>query len=667
MTDRDRFELEMSAEMEPPSGLGDRVLVGLAVVALVGGALIAVGNVLPDPEDVAQASAAQSSRASRTPRPSPTPEPPRVAALVEPDIEIVSQQPSLGFDGWIRALHDLAIRGRPVLDAPEIGVFEEGEISLVSSQEESLESGWLFLQERGGWILSTIDGVDVIRRYQYPRYRYSGWVQSVTAGPDGFVVILSQPGGPDVYEPSRPATSTDGASWRSADPSPFSSWGGVNGVASGPAGWLAAGFVRDDTRGRVLLWSSPDGLAWTRLGMLEGVHDEFVTQLLASDHGYLLETYSHGRGFSPSGTLWSSPDGLLWRESTDPLLGHLIEGERRIAALHDGFYLWDGYGNPTATSSFAAFSEDGLSWNEVEDGPDGANLQITQFEDRLVAIDLDRKTLAPRVWSGAVADRQVSWIRETASDAAFTGAVTRQLVSDGTGVFAFGEDLATDEGLVWTGDGLQWARESLPASFGGIPLIAAGGPNGAVVVGYRRSLRGDNPIFWHLSATGRWLPEADPILVAVPDPAGEDCPALPDEFLEYAVVDAAAIVSCHGATPITFRAYSVPCRECAGSMEGNPEPAWLLNPQSDQFWLSPDDTHADWTTTAVLDPSLVPLDPDWTRAWLEVTGHFDDPAAATCHREPVADEIAYWYGLQPLVDQCRMTFVVTEVKLISPP
>jgi hypothetical protein len=247
------------------------------------------------------------------------------------------------------------------------------------------------------------------------------------------------------------------------------------------------------------------------------------------------------------------------------------------------------------------------------------------------------------------------------------GGVVGQLVSDGTRLFAFGWDLATEEALVWTRDGQQWVRSSLPDSFGGIPMVAAAGPRGSVVVGYRRSLRGDNPVFWHRSATGRWLPEADPILVGVPDPSGDDCPALPDEFLEYIVVDAAAVVSCHGAKPITFRAYSVVCNGCSGTMEGNPAPAWLLNPQTDQLWLSPDDVHTDWTSTAVLDPSLVPRDPAWTRAWLEVTGHFDDPAAATCQREPVADEIAYWYGVQSFIDQCRMTFVVTDVTVISPP
>lgn len=655
----------MSPGMQPPSGLGDRILVGLAVVALLGGAVIAVGNLLPDADEVAQASEAPSSPPSRTPRPSPTPEPPRVAALVEPDIEMVPPQPYFGFEGWIRALRDLPIRGRPVLDAPEVGVFEQGEIAYVSAPEDPSESGWLLLSERGGWIATTVGGEEVVRRYEYQGSRYSGWISGVTAGPDGFVAILSQPGGPDVYEPSRPVTSIDGASWRPADSSPFSSWG-VNGVAWGPAGWLAVGSVSDDTNARIWLWSSPDGLAWTRLGMLEGVDDEWVTRLLGSDDGYLLETYSPSRDFSPYGTLWSSPDGLLWRESTDPLLAQGFQGERRIEALKEGFYLWDGGGDPTGLSSLAAFSGDGLSWTQVQIGPNGANLRLTSHQGRLVATDLDRKTLATRVWSGMVADREVIWI-QTGSDAAFSGGVVGQLVSDGARVLAFGWDLATDGALLWTGDGQQWVRASLPDSFGGIPLVAAAGPNGAVVVGYRHSLRGDNPVFWHRSPSGRWLPEADPILAAVPDPSGDDCPALPDEVLEYIVVDAAAVVACHGAAPITFRAYSVACNNCWGTMEGNEEPAWLLNPQSDQLWLSPDEAHADWTATAVLDPSLVPLDPAWTRAWLEVTGHFDDPAAATCHREPVAEEIAYWYGTQPLIDQCRMTFVVTGVTVISPP
>jgi hypothetical protein len=666
MTDRDRVELQMSPGMQPPSGLADRVLVGLAVAVLIGAAVIAVGNVLPDPDEIGQASAEPSSRPSRTPRPSATPILARVATLVEPDIEITPAPPYAGFDGWIRALRDLPIRASPGLEAEETGVMTKDSIAIASSQDQSLDGlGWLFVQERGGWVASTIGGVEVVRRFEYPRYRYSGWVNSLTAGPDGFVAILSPPGGPDVYEPARPATSTDGATWRSADPSAFDPWG-LNAVAWGPAGWLAAGYVSDDITARIWIWGSPDGLAWTRLGMLDGVEGDYVTQLVASDRGYLLETYSPDRGL-PYGTLWSSLDGLVWRESTDPLLRQFLSGGRRIAVLPDGFYTWDAGNNSPGGSSLAAFSGDGLSWSEVENGPDGSNLEVTSLQGGLVAIGMDRETLAPRVWSGVVQDGQVSWIRETASEPTFAGAIVRHLVSDGARVFAVGWDRATDEPLVWTGDGLHWARESLPESFGGVPLTAAAGPGGAVVVGSRHTLRGDNPIFWRRSAGGGWLPEWDPILEAVPDPQPEDCPSPPDEFLEYTVVDAAAMVACYGAAPITFRAYSSACEGCAGGMEGNPEPAWLLDAGANQLWLSPNDTNADYNTTAVLSPQLIPLDPAWTQTWVEVTGHYDDPAAATCHREPLPDEIPYWYGQQPVIDQCRMTFVVSEVTVVSGP
>ena len=665
MTDRDRVELEMSPGMQPPSGLGDRVLVGLAMAVLIGAALIAVGNVLPDPDEAANASTEPSSRPTRSPRPSPTPVQPRVAALVEPDIEITPAPPYAGFDGWIRALRDLPIRASPGLEAEETGVLTADSIALASSQEQSADGlGWLFLRERGGWVASTIGGVEVVRRYEYSRVRYSGWVDSLTAGPDGFLAILSPPSGPDVYEPARPAISTDGATWQAADPSAFGPWG-VNGVAWGPAGWLAAGHVSDDIRARIWIWGSPDGLNWTRLGMLDGVEDDYVTQLVASDRGYLLETHSRDGGYG--GTLWSSLDGLVWRESTDPLLRHFPFGGGRITALSDGFYMWDTGTDSPGGSLFAAFSGDGLRWSEVENGPDGTNLVVSSYGHGLVAIGMDQETLAPRVWTGVVQDGQVSWIRETAGERTFAGAIVRHLVSDGARVFAVGWDRATDEPLVWTGDGLQWARESLPASFGGVPLTAAAGPGGAIVVGPRHTLRGYNPIFWRRIAGGGWLPEPDPILEAVPDPQPEDCPPPPDEFLEYTVVDAAAMVSCYGAAPITFRAYSSPCEGCGGGMEGNPEPAWLLNAGANQLWLSPNDTNFDYSTPAVLSPPLIPPDPAWTRTWVEVTGHYDDPAATSCRRDPFPGELSYWYGQQAIIDQCRMTFVVTKVTVLSGP
>jgi hypothetical protein len=670
MTDRDRFELEMSPGMQPPSGLGDRVLVGLALLVLIGGAAIAVVRVLPDADQVAQGSQAPSSRPPRTPRPVPTPEPPRVATLEDPDVEFSPQQPYSGFDGWIRALDDIAVRSNPDPEAGEVGVLTSGELAYANSPQDrpDLPAGWLLLQDPSGWIQSVVGGVDQVRRYEYPRYRYSGSIDSIVAGPDGFVAMVMPPGGPDSYEARSTAISSDGGSWRGAGETLVDSWNG-GAIAWGPAGWLAASYVTDNSLGlgRVLIWSSADGLQWTRLGMLGGVTSEFVTQLLGSEQGYLLETYPEQGGYSPNGgTLWSSADGLTWVESKDPVLTHTIYGDRRITALRRGFYLWDTGGDPVNRDRIAAFSADGQTWSELDHGPDGIGLQLADLGGGIVAIDLNRDSLAARVWSGVLVEGRVSWIRETASDEAFAGGVVQRLVSDGTRVFAFGWDASTEEPLVWSGNGVTWVRSALPESFGGIPTLAAAGPSGVVVVGHRHTLRGDNPIFWHRTATGRWVPEPEPILEAVPDPAAADCRQPPIDLPEFNVVDVQAVISCLGATPFTFRAFSFACGECYGTMSGNPQPAWLLNPTDNLLFLAPSETHTDWSATAALGPLLKP-DQAWRGAWIEITGHYDDPAALTCRQEVDADSVEWWSGRTWLIDQCRATFVVTAVKVVSGP
>lgn len=666
MTDRDRFELEMSPGMQPPSGLGDRVLVGLALLVLIGAAVIAVAKVLPDADQIAQGSEPPSSRPERTPRPVPTPKPPRVAVIQDPDVEISPPPTTNLFNGWVRALDDIVVRSSPEAGAHEVGILKKDELTYGSEEEgPSHAQGWLLIQDPPGYIATVVGGIEQVRQYEYPRYRYSGAIGSLVAGPGGFVAMVLPANGPDTYELGRTAISSDGGTWRSAGVSLVDSPNGGS-IAWGPAGWLTASYVTDGTNGRIWLWASADGLRWTGLGVLGGLNSEAVVQLVGSEGGYLLETTSERGGFSPNGTtIWSSTDGQSWVESTHPSTTHTIAGQRRIASIQSGFYLWDSGVDQVNSDQFAAFSADGLTWSELDHGPDGIGLQVASIGDEIVAIDMNRTSLAPRVWSAVFDQGQVSWIRESASDQAFAGGVVRTLVSDGTSVFAFGWDASSEEPLVWSGDGVHWVRSALPEAFGGIPTLAAAGPTGVVVLGYRHTLRGDNPIFWHRTATGRWVPEPDPILEAVPDPT-TDCPPVPSDFPEFATVDAAGLVGCYGSTPFTFRAYSVACGECSGEMGGSPQPAWLLNPHDRQLFLSPSKTQGDWSATAVLGPSLQP-DPAWGGTWIEITGHFDDPAAPSCRQNVDADFIEWWGGRTWLIDQCRETFVVTAVRVVSGP
>ena len=71
---------------------------------------------------------------------------------------------------------------------------------------------------------------------------------------------------------------------------------------------------------------------------------------------------------------------------------------------------------------------------------------------------------------------------------------------------------------------------------------------------------------------------------------------------------------------------------------------------------------------AVMPPTLalVPAK-EWLGAWLEVTGHFDDPLAETCRFTPSRVELEDYAGAIWGVNDCRHQFVVTAVRLVDGP
>jgi hypothetical protein len=105
---------------------------------------------------------------------------------------------------------------------------------------------------------------------------------------------------------------------------------------------------------------------------------------------------------------------------------------------------------------------------------------------------------------------------------------------------------------------------------------------------------------------------------------------------------------------------------CFGGATGSGIPAWLATPDTNQLALSPIEGFDGWWPTAVLDPRLK-QDPAWKKTWLEVTGHFDDPAAAGCRLTPSRDEEASYQGRQSVIDACRQRFVVTSLTPVPGP
>jgi hypothetical protein len=663
----DHIPIETSEGHRPPSPAGDRLLIGLAAVALSGGLLIATANLLGvgDP-GIANGSPSPTARAHSTPRPSPT-ERPRIDFTVEPGTPPAASVPVQPFSGWIRAQTDLVLRIGPVPNALEVGVLAKDAIAYADAWGDSgpAERGWLHVLAPSpiGWIATPVGGTDLVERYAPGQNPGSASVWQIVAGAEGFVAIGTPPSMTGDYPAPVVLTSADGGHWHESSTEIFNSmygWGPST-VAWGPAGWLAISAVDSGSGSTSWVWQSADGVRWRPLGAMGGLpKDATPSRLVASEVGYLLSVGNPRSGGASS--LFASRDGVTWHESADPALGR--EAWVQVAATSIGFLAWDG-AEGIAQTKAPLFSLDGRTWSAT-DGPRGDGLQITSLADQIIAVDLDPESGAPRIWLGTAAGDGIAWLRDQDSDEAFRGARVTNLVSDGLRAVAVGWEIATDEPLTWAFSGERWRRSTLPHEFrGGIPRLAAGGPAGIVVLGYRPTVRGANPTFWHRTTGGGWVPELSPVFEVVPDPGGEECGALPNDALTYSVVDRPMAVACFGTAPITLRAWATRCDGCYWAASGR-EPAWLMGANEQQLFLSPI-ASSDWGgTTAVVDPSL-PYDPSWEEQWLEVTGHFDDPAAAECRWTPGPDEMGFYEGRQAVIDQCRQQFVVTAVAVVDGP
>ena len=134
-----------------------------------------------------------------------------------------------------------------------------------------------------------------------------------------------------------------------------------------------------------------------------------------------------------------------------------------------------------------------------------------------------------------------------------------------------------------------------------------------------------------------------------------DCPAEPETLTidDVATMPPFAVVECFGDREITFKGTVI--TGFGGYMVGEFEPYWLAAPNSFAGVISTASG-----TFAYTMPSGQTGFKDGQR--IEITGHFDDPAAGKCHMAvgdppvPVPDKLARMW--------CRTRFVATEVKVL---
>jgi hypothetical protein len=681
LDDFEDLPVETVAGDRSAGAVADRLLIGLAAAALLGGLLIAAANLLSGflPETAAgpsQPAEPPSSQPAATARPTSTERPAR-EILVIPGEPPEMEDPYLGFSTayWVEALEPLPIHALPGSN-DVMGRIRSGEVILAEDQpwEEGAEA-WLYAYgaRTPGWIpIAGRDGRPLARLHLADNQVYPGWVGSLAAGPTGFVLHGMGPTIGARREEPVAMVSADGERWSPVGV-PMTPWGGWV-AAWGPSGYLAMSAVTGP-QGLVStwLWESASGTDWSPVGELDFPTNESVLQLAGSEQGYLLAVASSDDG---SANLWFSPDGLVWQESrgsivdlADTTLQTYGPHALRIAASPAGFVSWVSTG-AEQRGIVATYSSDGRRWAPIQltSGAGAMSLTFALTGDRVLGLGSDDEGRW-RAFAGSQAGA-ISLEPAPHLEVAFEGAAVWSLVSDGQTAYAFGTDRNNGSDLAWAGDGSGWRRIATPEDGFGAPVgVVAAGPAGVVAVGGEPNGVLTEPILWHLRTDGRWARQASSVIPPIPRPTSDDCGDLPDTAVEFMGLAPAIAVPCFGSRPMSFTAWSIECDGCfIGGHGPRGAAGWLLNPRR-TFQLVPiqdENSETGYAREAIAAPEL-----EWRDAfagtWLEVTGHYDDPASGDCRRLPSPTDESYFPGPQVLVNVCRQRFVVTEATVVDGP
>jgi hypothetical protein len=258
----------------------------------------------------------------------------------------------------------------------------------------------------------------------------------------------------------------------------------MSGVASGPDGFVAVGWISPDFHGAI--WHSTDGHRWSL-----GPRLDPNTQLTAVTAGQTRFVAVGMRGSAAQAL--ASTDGVSWTVTEDESafsqpLTHLTSVTHWSGGFAAGGYFGDEFGQAEAA---VWLSPDGRRWTRVPDAG-------TFADARVYAIGADGSGLVavgragPSGGSGPgvvwMSSDGRSWTR-VPGQAAFDQASMRTVAAvPGIGLVAGGTDARQTTALAWTSaDGRTWARIPLGGASGlgsrvTVAAVVAGGP-GAVAVG----------------------------------------------------------------------------------------------------------------------------------------------------------------------------------------
>lgn len=331
-------------------------------------------------------------------------------------------------------------------------------------------------------------------------------IETVIAAGPGFVAVGSDETDGAVW------TSTDGRAW-SRVPDPDGVLGGpgdqrIEDIVARPGGLVAVGGDSDETQGDIAVWLSSNGLDWTRVPTDEALAPgtgQIALGVAAGGPGLVMVGLAEYRDSSVA-AVWTSPDGLAWTRV--PHDGSVFGGENGSAMT--AVSAWDrglvavGQDNAFDGSPDAAawFSLDGLTWSKAPYDFDTFGglfapydsqymLDVTVGDDLIVGVGVEGPFSEARaaIWAAATSDTLVAvglpvpgpdepingivatsasgWKRielesEIARGPWLGGLMITDVIGGGPGLIAVGTEFvgeAAAVAAVWTSeDGLDWTR-----------------------------------------------------------------------------------------------------------------------------------------------------------------------------------------------------------------
>lgn len=341
----------------------------------------------------------------------------------------------------------------------------------------------------------------------------SASMSAVVAGGPGLVALgMGGAGyGPMVW------ASADGIAWTQVAVESEGEVWFYDAVVAGP-GLVAIGVRPSDEDPDVAVWTSADGYSWSEVpdeaGVRGGSGEQVANSLTAGGPGVVAVGFEGYEG-EIDGAVWTSPDGINWTRVPDGLGVFGGPGDQRIYAVTSG-----GPGLVAVGEDFQGdapdiavwVSPDGFAWTRVVDdgGVLGGPGEQSAFS---VVAGGPGLVMVGRVSGESESDGAVWWSADGSTwvrgdpEGALTGPGNQTLVSvvaTANGLVAAGRDDSDggEDAAVWVStDGITWVEVAAdPVVFGGEDSQYVAGStiwsSGVVIVGWEQSALDSSAVIW---------------------------------------------------------------------------------------------------------------------------------------------------------------------------